>query len=227
MKHFIIATLLISLSGFNSKAFAQEINWTNLQQERHVLNINTGLMHGVVLGAGYGYRLKTRMPVILQAEYSFPAGKRLTDDFKSKLGGQVRLYQINNFHVSAKIAGIFRRHENTLVRMVNFGSDFSATLGYYKPKWFVAGDFGFDKAIVTHFKHTEVYRDIFPEVKNGWYQPSTGGNFNYGLQIGYSFKRSDIYLKAGKLLTQDFKTKPFVPLYIQLGYTFRMDAVKK
>ena len=28
------------------------------------------------------------------------------------------------------------------------------TAGYYQRKWFVAGEAGFDKAIVTHFKHS-------------------------------------------------------------------------
>jgi hypothetical protein len=226
MRHFIIATVLTSLLFFKNGVFAQELNWRNLQEERHVLNINAGLMHGVVFGTGYGYRLNTTMPVILHAEYSFPSGKNLTDDLKSKIGGQARLFQIGNFHLSTKITGIFRKHENTLVRMLNFGSDLSVTAGYYRPRWFVAGDFGFDKAIVTHFRHTEAYRDIFPGVKDGWYEPATGGNFNYGLQAGFSFKSSDIYLKMGKVLVQDLKTKPFVPVYFQLGYTFRINRTQ-
>ncbi len=28
--------------------------------------------------------------------------------------------------------------------------------GYYKSEWFVAGEFGFDKAIATNFKHFEL-----------------------------------------------------------------------
>ena len=90
--------------------------------------------------------------------------------------------------------------------------------GYYKQKWFVAGEAGFDKAIVTHFKHTATYKQNFPSVQDGWYEPATGGNFYYGLQTGYSFRRNDIYLKAGKILTQDFNTTPMVPFYLQVGY---------
>ena len=102
--------------------------------------------------------------------------------------------------------------------MLNFGSDLSATAGYYKPKWLVAGEFGFDKALVTHFKHTNAFRENFPEVKDGWYQPATGGNFYYGVQAGYSFGANDITLNAGKVIQQDFKTEPTIPFYVQIGY---------
>ena len=61
--------------------------------------------------------------------------------------------------------------------LANFGSDLSSTIGYYKPKWFVATEVGFDKAIVTHFKHSDLFKEHFPDVKDGWYEPATGGNF--------------------------------------------------
>ena len=39
--------------------------------------------------------------------------------------------------------------------LLNFGSDMSGIIGYYRAHFFVAGEAGFDKAIVTHFKHSE------------------------------------------------------------------------
>jgi hypothetical protein len=97
-------------------------------------------------------------------------------------------------------------------------------LGYYKPKWFVAGEVGFDKAIVTYFKHSETFKEtIFTDVKDGWYEPSTGGNFLYGIQTGYSFNKSDITLNIGMVTTQDFKTTPLIPYYLMLGYIHRIN----
>jgi hypothetical protein len=200
------------------KIFSQDINWNNLQKEqRHLININAGLDYGLTFGARYGYQLSTKIPAILILDLSVPSGNKLADDFKTKIGGYIRLYEINNFQLSAKIMGVFRRYENSYATLINFGSDMGATVGYYKRKWFVAGEAGFDKAIVTHFKHTPAYKENFPSVKDGWYEPATGGNFYYGLQTGFSFKRNDIYLKAGKVLTQDFNTKPTLPVYLQLG----------
>lgn len=215
-------TILIAFAALllqPGKAHSQDINWYNLQKDqKHLLNINTGLDYGLTVGARYGFRLPSKIPVILMLDLSVPSGEKLADDFKTKIGGYIRLYQLNNFQLSGKIMGVFRRYENPYATLLNFGSDMGITAGYYKRKWFLAGEAGFDKAIVTHFKHKDAYKLNFPSVKDGWYEPATGGNFYYGLQTGYSFKRSDIYLKAGKILTEDFNTKPIVPFYLQLGY---------
>jgi hypothetical protein len=221
----IIKTALTVLTGIvmHGQVYTQNMNWQSLKSEdKHILSVSTGIEYGVIYGAGYGYHIRTGLPVVLNLEYSFPSGSNLTDDFKSKIGGRVRLFGIQNFMLSANIYGVFRRYENDLVRMLNFGSELSGILGYYRAKWFVAGEFGFDKAIVTNLKHSQNYRDIFPEVTDGWYEPATGGNYHYGLQTGFSFKQHDISLKAGRLITQDFKTEPIVPYYAQLSYNFRL-----
>jgi hypothetical protein len=216
------AAAIFSCIAFTSNAFTQTINWQSLKTEdKHILNINAGVEYGLIYGAGYGYRINTKMPVVLNLEYSFPSGKNVTDDFKSKIGGKVRVFEISNFVFSANIYGVYRRYETNLVRMKNFGSDFSGIVGYYRSKWFVAGEVGFDKAIVTNLKHSQYYRDIYPDVTDGWYSPPSGGNFYYGLQTAFSFKQHDIYLKAGKLITQDFKNQPAIPFSAQIGYNFK------
>lgn len=202
---------------------SQNLNWKNLKKDqKHIFNINTGVEHGVIFGVGYGYQLKSRLPIVLNAEYSFPGGEKLFDDLKTKIGGQIRFYKTGNINFSAKFYGVFRRYESDFTRLLNFGSDLSATAGYYKPKWFVAGEAGFDKAIVTHFKHTQSYKALYPLAKDGWYEPSAGGNFYYGLQTGYSFKKTDIYLKAGKIINQDLQTNPLIPFSVQLGFNWKI-----
>lgn len=116
---------------------------------------------------------------------------------------------------------VFRRYESSYSRLLNFGAVISTTAGYYRPHWFVAAEAGFDKAIATHFKHSSLYRSNFTEVKDGWYEPPTGGNFYYGLQTGYSIKKADVYLRAGKLIEQDFQTSPFLPFYAELGFNLK------
>ena len=212
--------LLLIIPG---QSFSQNINWKSLDRhQKHILNLNVGAEYGLTFGAGYGYQLKSKFPILLNVEHSFPSGRNLSDDSKTKIGGTIRVYEVNNFQFSARIQGVFRRYENSMVKLLNFGSDMAAIAGYYKPKWFIAGETGFDKAIVTHFKHSAAYKENFPGVKDGWYEPATGGNFYYGLQTGYSFGRNDIYLKGGKLLTQDFSTEPLLPYYLQVGYNIRL-----
>jgi len=201
---------------------AQTLNWASLQKEhRHVANLAIGLDYGITLGVGYGYQLKTKLPIVLGVEYSLPSGKNIADDFKTKVGGQIRWVSVGDFQFSTKIQGIFRRFENNYVRLNNFGSDLSGVIGYYKPKWFLAGEVGFDKAIVTHIKHPDLMKENFA-IKDGWYESATGGNFYYGLQSGFSWRSHDLTLKAGKAITQDFKTEPILPFYVQLGYNLKI-----
>lgn len=202
--------------------YSQNINWRGLTTEqKHIANLNIGLDYGTTIGLGYGYQLNTKIPIVLNLEFSVPFGEKLMDDFKTKIGGNIKLYEYNGITASATIQGVFRRYGNELVRLLNFGSDMSVMVGYYKPKWYTAGEVGFDKAIVTHFKHSDLYKENYPQVQDGWYEPATGGNFYYGLQGGYSFKKSDVYLRVGKLLQEDFKTSPMLPFYSQLGYNIR------
>jgi hypothetical protein len=223
MKKIKILIPVAALLYVPAISFSQNFNWANFKKpQKHILNINAGVEHGLIFGVGYGYRLQSKIPIVLNTEYSSPSGKNLIDDFKTKIGGQVRFYQKENIHFIAKLNGIFRRYESDFVRLLNFGSDISATAGYYKPKWFAAGVAGFDKAIVTHFKHSNSYKDIYSLVKDGWYEPATGGNFYYSLQVGFSFNKNDIYLKAGKIINQDFHSKPQVPFSFQLGYNFKI-----
>jgi hypothetical protein len=219
IKIIIISGLILSIRTVN----AQTINWASLNEgSKHIVNASFGLEYGVIYGLGYGYQINSRLfPIVVKLEYSFPSGNKIFDDFKTKIGGQIRWIEYHGFQFSTKIHGVFRRYENDFARLVNFGSDMSGIVGYYRHKWFVAGEVGFDKAIVTQFKHSKAYKEQYPGVVDGWYEPATGGNFYYGLQAGFSFRKQDIYIKAGKILTQDFKTTPMVPIYGQLGFNIK------
>lgn len=205
-------------------AQAQTQNWAGAPGDyRHFFRASFGLEQGVVLGLGYGYKLDMGpIPVILTAQYSMPAGGHFTDDFKVRTGVQIRWFESGNVHFSTNIDGVFRRFENDYARIANFGCDVAGILGYYRPHWYLAGEARFDKAIVSHFKHSATYRESFPEVGDGWYEPPTGGNFFYGLQAGVSFGKQDLYLRAGKVLAEDFKTVPMLPFYGQVGYNLRI-----
>jgi len=219
IKIIIISGLILSIRSVN----AQTINWESLDDgNKHIVNANFGLEYGVIYGLGYGYQINSRLfPIVVKLEYSFPSGNKIFDDFKTKIGGQIRWIEYHGFQFSTKIHGVFRRYENDFARLVNFGSDMSGIVGYYRPKFFVAGEVGFDKAIVTNFMHSKAYKEQYPGVVDGWYEPATGGNFYYGLHAGFSFRKQDIYIRAGKILTQDYKTTPMVPIYGQLGYNIK------
>ena len=220
LKSYIL-TGIIAVSAVVTNA--QTINWSvPVDSNKNIAGATLSFDYGVTYGLSYGRSMKAfSLPVVAGIEFSIPSGDNLIDDHKTKIGGQIQVVEFKGFRFIAKIQGIYRRYNNDFVRMQNFGSDLSGVVGYYKEKWFVAAEAGFDKAIVTHFKHDDLYKDKYEFVQDGWYNPSSGGNFYYGLQGGYNFKQHGIYLKVGKVITQDFKTKPMVPYFTQLGYTLR------
>ena len=165
------------------------------------------------------------MPTLVNFEYAIPSGKNLTDDYKMKFGGQMRLVEYKNFYLSTKFQGIFRGYKNDLVSIINLGTDVSITLGYYRNRWFLASELGFDKAFGTHLKHTESYKSNYSQVIDGWYGPSTGGNFHYGLQTGLRFGKHEIYSKFGKIISQDFESTPLIPIFFQLGYNLKLGDI--
>jgi hypothetical protein len=223
MKKILFFVLLLTLNSLNNIAISQTLNWATLDSSKQIMNANFSLDYSVSYGIGYGYKLNTNLPIVLNANFSLPSGENPFDDFKTKIGSQICLVNKSNFVASVSLFGIYRKYQTELVTLQNFGSDIKGTFGYYKTRWFTAAEVGFDKAIVTHMKHTQKYRDeIYFDVKNGWYEPSTGGNFYYGLQEGYSFKKVDMTMNLGKVISQDFKTSPFLPFYIYLGINYRI-----
>jgi len=221
MKKIQCAFIVLFALMISKTSSAQQINWRNLNDNKpHIANVYMGWDYSTVAGIGYGQKLRTTLPIVLNIEYSSPFGNNMFDDFKTKFGGQAEVLHMNDFSVTLKVYGLFRRYENDLVRLVDFGSEFSTNFGYYKTNWYVAGEVGFDKAIATNIKNADEMKAIYPDIQNGWYVP-TGGNFNFGIVSGYSYKSNDVYVKIGIAMTQDLKTTPTVPYYLQIGYNRR------
>lgn len=213
--------LFLALLALSNTCFAQTVNWQRVSPEnQHLIYAGTGLNFGMGISVGYAYRLKTAHSILLNAEFSSPFGGKIFDDFKTKLSVQTPVWQAGNFAAAIKVSGLFRRFESDFVQMDNFGSETGAVFGFYKRKWFVAGEVAFDKAITTHLKHSDIMHESKPGIRDGWYVP-TGGNFLYGIQAGISFGKTDLHVSVGKSVTQDFKTTPTLPFYAQIGVNRR------
>ena len=213
----LVAAILTSAAISNS----QNINWRSFQDQKHVVTLNFGLDYGSSIGVGYGYKFKTRlMPILVNTEFSIPAGNDIFDDFKLKIGGQSEVAHLGNFSATVRAYGIIRHYHSDLVKIMNYGSELSAVAGYYKNKWYAAGEFGFDKAITSHIRNSEEMKGQYPDIKDGWYIPS-GGNYFYGIQTGYSFRTIDVTLKGGKTMSQGFRTSALLPYYLQVGLNKR------
>lgn len=226
-RRYILPAFLVML--INNTGYAQVVNWSpSHKEDRHIVGTAFGADFGVVSSLTYGYKFNLRKrPVIAGAEYSFSYGEKMTDDWKLKLGGQIKLVNLGPVLFSARVQAIGRRYENDLVKMFNIGSDMALTGGYYRRRWFVAAETGFDKAIVTQITHTDKMRENYEYARNGWYL-ATGGNFYYGIQAGLmAGNRWTLYLRAGKMTEQDFKSSPTIPFYGQVGVNRAFSSGKK
>lgn len=218
MKKTNLLILIIAFIKSTLIMQAQTLNWESLQPEqKNIASIDSGYEYAFVFGAAYGYSSSLFFPVVYQIEFSIPAGLPVLDDFKTKIGGNILWLGLNDFRFSTDIKGVFRKYENAYVQMLNFGCDFSGSIGFYKPTWFIAGQAGLDKAIATNFQHSKEMHGLYADIQNGWYQPPTGGNFYCGLQGGVSFHTYDITAKGGRMVNDNFNTTPLINYYAMIS----------
>lgn len=220
MKKFIASLLILFVAA--DASVSQTINWKSLgEDQRNIVQLNFGYDYGVTAQAGYGRLFTLIRPVLVGVDFSIPMGQNLVDDFKTKLGAQIEVAETGGFSATVRIFSLFRRYENDLVRIVSFGADLGAVAGYYSSTWHAAGEFGFDKSIVSHLKHSDIMRSYFPRIRDGWYIPS-GGHFYYGIQGGKTLgERLDLTLRAGVTDAQHNDEQAIVPYYLQLGLGIR------
>ena len=213
-----LAAVIILVMAMAETGSAQNINWRSLREDqRNVVQFNFGYDFGATAQFGYGRSFDWVRPVMLRLDYSFPMGNNVVDDFKVRLGGEIEIVEIGGFSATLRIVSNLRRYQTELVRIVSFGSDFGVLAGYYKPTWHAAGEFGFDKSITSHLKHSDIMRTYYPEIRDGWYIPS-GGHYYYGIQAGKSLgEYLDLSLRLGATNAQDDDENAVLPYYLQLG----------
>ena len=143
-------------------------------------------------------------------------------DFRARLQLRTSLLRLGVFRIVGSAAFVARGTDNLMHRAFNFGSDFTGNAGLYARRWFLAGEFGFDKSIVTHLKHSDIMRTSFPQIRDGWFMPS-GGNYYYGIQAGKTLGETyTLSLRVGMTDAQFDDEDALVPYYVQVGFGMRL-----
>jgi hypothetical protein len=217
----LVKVILVAMA-LAEAGYSQNINWRSLSEDRrNVVQLNFGYDFGVTAQLGYSRSFTLIKPVVVGLDYSLPMGDVLLDDFKVRIGGQMEIVQIGGFSATIKVFSNLRRYQTSLVRIVSFGSDFGILAGYYRPTWYAAGEFGFDKAVATNLKNSDIMKANFPAIRDGWYVP-TGGHFYYGIQAGKTIGESlDLSLRLGATKAQFNDENAVLPYYAQLGLGMR------
>jgi hypothetical protein len=214
-KILISIGLLLALNA--SSVYAQEINWYEVSEgKKHFVTLNFGADYCTYYGLKYGYKIgNTKLPLILDAEFSVPFGENVFDDWNARMGLQSKVWSHNNLWWSLKASLITRKFESEVASLMNFGSSLSTLFAYQKPKWGMGAEFSYERSEISKIEN-RLLLDYYPEITNGWYNTS-GGNFKMGVQAHINIKSINLFIHLGKAYGQDFEDNPTLPYYAKLG----------
>ena len=210
------ALLGIALAALVARDAAAQWNVARFESGRNHLYANFGLDPALVSSLGYGRVVPMfGHPVQLAADIGIGAAGFELSDFRARLQAHTAIVRWRSLYVTGNATFITRGTENTIYRGLNFGSDFTGTVGMYRRSWFAAGEIGFDKAIITHITNSDWYRQFYPGAKDGWYL-NAGGTFHYGFAAGAALGSIELVGRVGWQRTEDYKDL-MPPMYVSLG----------
>ena len=216
-RHSSITLGVLLLSALVARDAAAQWNVARFGTDRDRVYTTFGLDPAVVTSLGYGHVVGVSgHDFQLALDAGVAAAGMDTGDFRARLGMQTSLVSWGSLRATGSATFITRGTDNSIYRGLNFGSDFTGTLGAYRHGWFAAGEFGFDKSIVTHVTHSDWYRMYFyPDAKDGWYIDA-GGTFHTGPTVGFTLGKVEVVGRFGWIWTEDWNDLA-PPMYASVG----------
>lgn len=208
--------ILFALILFSLSLRSQEIGWYNRDSlSAHLVAVHAGADIVTAFGVSYGYKFTGKKPMVLGLELTTPFGGQIMDDFEARLTGQSIFWPARKWGVSIKPSIACRRYGSETAVLVSIGAGLSTSIGFYKEKWSIAAEAGYDHIGATHINH-RLLKEYYPEIRDGWYS-STGGNFNFGVLATYWMGATGVSIKLGKTFGQNFSDGPTIPYYADLS----------
>jgi hypothetical protein len=212
----LIATLVASLPH----AASAQWNLARRSTGDTRLSMSVGVDPAVIGSIGLHHTVRVLgLRTQLGADAGVVAGNADLRDYRTRLGAEVQLVAFGDVRAAAHLSGIVRGTSTLLFRGTNVGADAGLTVGRYRRGWFVAGEAGFDKAILTHLVHSDWYRErVYRDAKDGWYLDN-GGTWRFGTAVGLNIGATELLLRAGLHRTQGWEPL-LVPAYLSIGVGF-------
>jgi hypothetical protein len=217
MKRIYNITLGILLSLIVARDASAQWNVARFERQRNTVYTTFGMDPALVTTLGYGRIVEVLgHDFQLSGDVGIATAKVDTRDIRAQLGVQTSLVHWRALQLTGSATGITRGTDNAIYRGINFGADVTAAFGVYRNRWFAAGEFGKDKAVITHVKHTDWYRtNFYTDAKDGWYLDA-GGTFHYGATAGVAIGRAELNGRFGWQKTEDFNDL-MPPMYASVG----------
>ena len=212
----VVLGLLVSTG-----ARAQELNLGALDQAQNRVSVRTGAEYGFVAGVGYARVVPfLDRQLVLTSDFTLPWAGLDLSDYRLRVGAVMPIVGARRWKLAGSIAPTVRGTKNDISRMTDVGADIGLVGGYYAPRWFAAGELGFDWAMTTYLAHSDAYRStVYAGARDGWYA-NPGGNLRAGLQGGVSFGRYDVVLRVGAVRDTSGEP-PLLPFYGTLAFDTR------
>ena len=143
--------------------------------------------------------------------------------YRIEIGTRIAFFNWKKWNVLNRFGIINKGTDNPVYSGNLLSTEEGFLFGYFSNKWFVAGEFDYEKFLLTHIKHTNWYKDdVHADAKDGWYS-STGGKFTFGLQGGYLIKgKFEITLRSGVYMTEGFNLPPGAPFFANIGLNYHL-----
>lgn len=216
---FIAAFILLNLK----LAFSQGLNWNTItNHSRAQVYYNIAYDFGMTNQIGVAHKLKSNLPIVLQADFSAPMGDAF-DDYKFRIGGKVSLVDKGTFKIALQYLALARKNETNLVNQTGIGQWLSVTTGIYKEGWHLGLEIGYDGALATKLTHAEEMKLNYSEIQDGWFI-NTGGQWHYGIEASKKIgARMEINTSLRATDAKGDHYNALLPMHFRLGGVFFFD----
>src|SRR5215510_5005953 len=148
----VVALVVLALIA---RDVAAQWNVERFGMSKNQVYTTFGVDPAVVTSVGYGRNVRVfGRPWQIGAEAGAVAYNFDLQDFRARLQARGTLLGWRSLRLVGSSSFITRGTENQVYRALDFGSDLTGAVGVYKQQWFVSGEFGFDKAIITYLTHS-------------------------------------------------------------------------
>ena len=220
MQRISSIALGLALSALVTSTATAQWNVARFDAGENRIYTAVGLDPAVVSTVGYGRVIPVfGRPVQFAGDIGVASAGWDVNDFRARLQAYASVVEWRDVHLTGSATFLTRGTENLIYRGLNFGADLTGTVGMYRGGWFVAGELGFDKAVITHITHTDWYRENnYADAKDGWYLDA-GGTYHYGVAGGFAIGRAELVGRFGWQRTEKWNDLA-APVYVSLGTGF-------
>jgi hypothetical protein len=224
MKRGSLAVMALLLSFIQLISAREVMNIPSTQGQSIYLNL--GLDPTFVAGVGYAYTLPIsaiKRSLTLYGEATLPVLRPDLGDYQLQIGTRIPIVGYKNWGLLNRL-NLKNTGQKTWMYTANgFSLEECLLGGYFAPKSFVGVEFGYTKFVLTHYKHTDEYREqVFEDAQDGWYW-NTGGIFTVGAQGGFRIgKRFEVGLRAGAFRTEQWNFPSGSPFLVNLTLNYHL-----